>query len=70
MPAERSSSAAASSFSGRRAETVIACPSSPKALAIARPMPLEPPVTSAALSATSSPNARSVMGLTLTLSAD
>src|SRR5215208_796648 len=51
-PAPRSSSAAASSFSGRRAETVSPYPSSPSALAIASPIPLDPPVMSAARSAT------------------
>jgi hypothetical protein len=50
-PPERRSSAAASSFSGRRAETVTPYPSSPSARAIASPIPLEPPVIMAAFSA-------------------
>ena len=55
IPSERRSAAAASSLSGRRAATVTPYPSSPSARAIAKPMPLEPPVTSAARSATSAP---------------
>jgi hypothetical protein len=40
-----SSAAAASSFSGRRAARVSAWPSSPSIFAMAKPMPLEAPVT-------------------------
>src|SRR3954469_19342169 len=47
-PAVRSSRAATSSLSGRRAATVRAWPSSPRTWAMARPMPEEAPVTSAA----------------------
>jgi hypothetical protein len=50
-PSSRSPAAAESSFSGRRAATVSAWPSSPSIRAIASPIPLEPPVTMAARSA-------------------
>src|SRR4051812_48923949 len=50
-PVPRSSRAAASSLSGRRAATVRPRPSSPSIFATARPMPLEAPVMIAARSA-------------------
>src|SRR4051812_1199748 len=47
-PADRSVPAAVSSLSGRRAATVRPWPSSPRTWAMARPIPLEAPVTMAA----------------------
>src|SRR5829696_4708775 len=49
-PASRSRVTASASFSGRRAATVSPWPSSPSMRAIARPMPLDAPVTRAARS--------------------